>query len=332
MIQIILSQAGGYQDVVAYLQQQGASVCNMGPERGRGSSFRGKLSILGAMVSPKLWGVRKLWNKDSQHAVVLLIGWQALPILAMIRCGMVKRPRKLLVMACFVHSMRARRCINLVWRALRFPGMGFIAFSKGEGENLIREVGMAPQDVHFHLWRQELYGFGGASAAVEGDYVFAGGYSNRDYDLLLQAMAGVDAPLVVVAAERNHVVVPAQARVSLQLDLPEAQFESLLAASRVVAMPLKSQGEACGQSVLLRVLRNRKPLVATRHEAIEAYLGSDYPGFVPHDDVDAMRATLQRAITDDAFRQLLGEAIEQAEHRLAKSGSPGEEIHRFLLL
>ncbi|OEZ81962.1 hypothetical protein JAB6_35510 [Janthinobacterium sp. HH104] len=328
MIQIILSQAGGYQDVVAYLQQQGAHVSNMGPERGRGSSFRGKLSILAAMVSPKLWGVRKLWGSDD---IVLLIGWQALPILAMIRCGLVKRPRKLLVMACFVHSVRARRGLNLLWRALRFPGMGFIAFSKGEGDNLIQAVGMAPQDVYFHLWRQELYGFGGAAAAVEGDYVFAGGYSNRDYDLLLQAMAGVSAPLVVVAAERNHVAVPAQSRMTLHLDLPEAQFESLLAASRVVAMPLKSQGEACGQSVLLRVLRNRKPLVATRHEAIEAYLGSDYPGFVPHDDVEAMRATLERAVEDATFRKALSDAIMQAESRLAKVGSPGEEIHRFLL-
>ena len=329
MIQIILSQAGGYQDVVAYLQQQGGHVSNMGPDRGRGSSFRGKLSILSAMVSPKLWGVRKLWGSDD---IVLLIGWQALPILAMIRCGLVKRPRKLLVMACFVHSVRARSCLNVLWRALRFPRMGFVAFSKGEGDNLIKAVGMAPQDVHFHLWRQELYGFGGAAAVVEGDYVFAGGYSNRDYDLLLQAMAGVSAPLVVVAAERNHVAVPEQSRVTLHRDLPEAQFESLLAASRVVAMPLKSQGEACGQSVLLRVLRNRKPLVATWHEAIEAYLGSDYPGFVPHDDVEAMRATLERAVEDATFRKALSDAIVQAESRLAKVGSPGEEIHRFLLL
>ena len=234
-------------------------------------------------------------------------------------------------MACFVHSLRLRRYLDLVWRTLRFPGMGFIAFSKAEGENLVKAVGIAPQHVHFHLWRQELYGFGGADAAVEGDYVFAGGYSNRDYDLLLTAMAGVDAPLVIVAAQRNHVVVPPQQPVALHLDLPEAQFESLLAASRVVAMPLKSQGEACGQSVLLRVLRNGKPLIATRHEAIEAYLGSDYPGFVPHDDAQAMRAALQRAIREPAFRQVLSQHIVQAGQRMSTIGSPGEEIHRFLL-
>lgn len=39
-------------------------------------------------------------------------------------------------------------------------------------------------------------------------------------------------------------------------DIAEGKFEALLAHSRVLAMHFKSQWEACGQSVLLRVLRN----------------------------------------------------------------------------
>jgi glycosyltransferase involved in cell wall biosynthesis len=252
-----------------------------------------------------------------------------LPVLAGIRLGLLPRPAKILVMACFVHGQRARRIINALWRALRIAQLGFITFSPGEARNLVEEVGIAPSSIHHHLWRQELDGR--ALAIADDGYLFAGGYSNRDYDLLIAASAGLPAPLVIVAAARNQISAAPDARTTIHRDLPEAEFERLLAASRVVAMPLRSQGEACGQSVLLRVLRNGKPLVATRHESIEAYLGRDYPGFVPQDDAPALRATLQRALTDEAFRATLAATIVRAGARLEEQGSPGHEIEQFLL-
>lgn len=88
--------------------------------------------------------------------------------------------------------------------------------------------------------------------------------------------------------------------------IAEQKFEALLARSGVIAMHLKSQGAACSQSVLLRVLRNGKPLMATRHEAIEALQDAD-------------------------FRTTLSNQIRQANQHLARSSSPGEEIERFLL-
>jgi glycosyltransferase involved in cell wall biosynthesis len=262
---------------------------------------------------------------------VLVIGWQALPVLAAIRCGLLPRPEKILVMACFVHGMRARRILDRLWRWLKFPGMGFITFSQGEAQNLIDTVGMAPADVHFHLWRQDLYGRADSSMIGEDGSVFAGGYSNRDYDLLLRALKDVPVPLTIVAAERNEITVSLRPEQTTVLrDLPEAEFEALLAKSSVVAMPLHSQGEACGQSVLLRVLRNGKPLVTTRHESIEAYLGKDYPGFVKHNDEEALRQGIVRAIDDASYRMALSTAIRTASERLDRADGPGKEIENFL--
>ena len=232
-------------------------------------------------------------------------------------------------MACFVHSNLARGVINAAWRLLKFPGLGFITFSPGEARNLVEAVGVPPQSIYHHLWRQELDGKAGA--VCDDGFIFTGGYSNRDYDLLLSATADVPAPLVIVASSRNQISAAHGPNTTIHRDLPEGEFETLLARSRLVAMPLKSQGEACGQSVLLRVLRNGKPLVATRHESIEEYLGAGYPGFVEHDDVAAMRDTLRRALDDDAFRAGLAATIRQAGARLEQRGSPGQEIEQFLL-
>lgn len=324
MIHVLLSQAGGYRDIIGYLAGRGARVTVIGPEPRAG--LRGKKEIVRAMLSPRVLRARGLWTRDDR---VLIVGWQALPVLALIRAGVLPRPARLLVMGCFIHGERARRIVNGAWRRLRFPGLGFITFSPGETRNLIDEVGMPADSVHYHLWRQELDGQ--AQSQAEDGSIFAGGFSNRDYDLLLRAAEPLAAPLVIVASARNTIAAPASARTTIHRDLPEGEFEDLLARSTVVAMPLRSQGEACGQSVLLRVLRNGKPLVATRHESIEEYLGADYPGFVPHNDVTALRAALASALQQPALRAALSERIREAGRKLGQRGEPGAEIEEFLL-
>jgi len=324
MIHILLSQAGGYRDIIGYLAERGARVTVVGPEPKSG--IRGKKDIVLSMLSPRVLRARGLWTRQDR---VLIVGWQALPVLALIRLGILPRPAKLLVMGCFIHGDRARRIVNGAWKLLRFPGLGFITFSPGETRNLIDEVGMPADSVHFHLWRQELDGQ--AHTQVENGSIFAGGFSNRDYDLLLQAAEPLPAPLVIVASARNAIAPPNSPHTTIHRDLPEAEFEELLARSSVVAMPLRSQGEACGQSVLLRVLRNGKPLVATRHESIEEYLGADYPGFVPHNDVVAMRSALACALEQPALRADLSARIRKAGEKLGQRGAPGAEIEQFLL-
>lgn len=327
MIHVLLSQPDSYRDITDHLAAAGASVTLIGPEQS-GNNIRSKKDILKAMLSPALLKARKRWSTQDQ---VLVIGWQALPILALIRAGLLPRPAKLLVMACFIHGRRARAIVNRAWRLLRFPGLGFITFSQGEARNLVQEVGIAPEQVHFHLWRQALGGQVAASAIVDDGSVFSGGFSNRDYDLLLEATRDWHTPVVIVAAGANQIAPAGNAHTTIFRDLPEDKFEALLAKCRVVAMPLKSQGEACGQSVLLRVLRNGKPLIATRHEAIESYLGKHYQGFVPHGDAAALRAGLRRALQDEPFRAALAAEIAQAGRRLEQHGGPGKEIEQFLL-
>ncbi|HEY1147695.1 MAG TPA: glycosyltransferase [Pseudoduganella sp.] len=324
MIHVLLSQAGGYRDIIGYLAGRGARVTVIGPEAREG--IRGKKEIVRAMLSPRVLRTRGLWTREDR---VLIVGWQALPVLALIKAGVLPRPARLLVMGCFIHGESARRIVNRAWKALRFPGLGFITFSPGETRNLIDEVGMPPDAVHYHLWRQELDGQ--AQGQAEDGSIFAGGFSNRDYDLLLQAAEPLPAPLVIVASARNTIAPPANEHTTIHRDLPEGEFEDLLARSTVVAMPLRSQGEACGQSVLLRVLRNGKPLVATRHESIEEYLGADYPGFVPHNDVTALRTALASALEQPALRAVLSERIREAGRKLEQRGEPGAEIEEFLL-
>lgn len=328
MIHILQTPSGGYRDIIQYLAARGARVTVLDPPKRQAARFHGKLAIVRAMLSPHLLKARGLWQPGD---TVLAVGWQALTLQALIKIGYLPRPEKFLALACFVHGQRVRRIINALWRLVRGPGLGFIAFSEGERRNLIDECGIPPANVHFHLWRQDLDGRAQPDQVLDDGSIFAGGYSNRDYDLLRAAAAPLDAPLVIVASARNGLPPPENERTQIHLDLPEPEFETLLARCRVVAMPLRSAGEACGQSVLLRVLRNGKPLITSRHESIEAYLGRNYPGFVPAGDVAAMRSSLERALQDPAWRAELSAYIVDASRKLDGQGEPGADIERFLL-
>lgn len=327
-VHVVLSEADSYRDVVDPLVSAGAALHVLGNSvKQEGKRFRGKGEILRAMFSPRLLRLRHCWRSVDR---VLLIGWQAIPILAMIKIGLIERPQKTLVMGCFVHGGTARNILNKLLKYLKFNGLGFVVFSHGEAENLINNVGVPQPSVYFHLWRQDLDGKVAPQDVTEGDYVFSGGYSNRDYDLLIAAMQGLNSKLVIVASSRNEIMTAQGVHATIHRDLDASSFEKLLAQSKLVVLPLRNQGEACGQSVLLRVLRNAKPLIVTRHESIEDYLGADYPGFVRAGDINDMQSMIRLVLENQDVRNELAFRVTKAAELLEKRDSPAQELIGFL--
>lgn len=326
MYHVLLSQSGSFREHVDYLSAQGARVTLLGPDKVE-TGFESKLAIVMQMFSPTLLRLRGLWKSTDR---VLVVGWQAIPVLTLIKLGLLPRPAKTLVMGLFIHGRRARQIVNRVLRAVRFEGLGFITFSNRESEQIVQDVGIDQRNVHLHLWRVNLDGKVAPDEVTEGDYVFSGGYSNRDYDLLLAAMRGIPTPLVVIASAKNRITESRDKNTRILRDIEEGEFERMLAKSRLVVLPLKSESDACGQSVLLRVLRNGKPVVSSRHSAVEHFLGVDYPGFVPAEDVNAMHDAIERALGDAEHRRRLEQAVVRAQQRIDASASVGQEVLQFL--
>jgi glycosyltransferase involved in cell wall biosynthesis len=320
VIYILSDYRGSYHHLVDRLEERGAELIELDPKRELDRAIS-KAGIVRQLLTPRLARLRGRWGPED---TVLIISWYLLPALLLLRLRILPRPRRTVAMAVFVHDERVRRVVNLLLRAMRPKDVEFITFSKGEGRNLIERVGVPAEHVHHVLYR----GSGEEPASrrsVDGGYVFSGGYSNRDYDTLLAAVAGLDCEVVVVASALNEIdAVPGNVR--LHVDISWEDFDELISACAVLVIPLRDGGEASGQNVLFRGIHHGRPVIATRHEALVDYLGDDYPGFVAAADPIALCEAIERAIADGPYRAALVEQVEATGKWLARQEGVEMEI------
>jgi glycosyltransferase involved in cell wall biosynthesis len=328
MIYIITSKADSHRDIVDYFETQGAQrLWTIPKEDSDSPPIAGKIDIVRSMLAARLLSLRRTIRSEDR---LLVFGWHALPLLFWMKLGLIPRPRKLVVTGLYIQSDKTRRIVNRLIKHLRIPQLHSIAYTRREIDNLVAEAGLDRTHTHFQLWRLDLDGRVPASAIVDDGYLFSGGYSNRDYDTLLRALDAFPYRIVVAASRRNVLSVSPGKDVDIHRDIPEEDFELLLAKSRVVVLPLKDASDACGQSVLLRVLRNGKPLIATRHPSIELYFDSSYPGFVEVGDVESLAMVVSKAMNDAAFRRELADHVVQAQAKLKGIDPPGAEAFKIV--
>lgn len=128
---------------------------------------------------------------------------------------------------------------------------------------------------------------GSHSGDVQPGFIFSGGYSNRDYELLLRlAERFPNQTFVFVASSLNNLadLGPIPSNVILHTDLPKNQFESLLAASAIVIIPLKGDVGSSGQMLAISALRNAKPTIYTDLSVISYFFTHDIPHDNHHDN------------------------------------------------
>jgi glycosyltransferase involved in cell wall biosynthesis len=325
VVYIVSDFRGTYHLVVDRLtESEHAEIIELDPERGLDRSIS-KLGILRQVTTPRLWRLRRRWTRRD---AVLVMSWYVLPVLLLVRLGLLPRPRRLVSLGAFVHDERLRKVVNLLLRACKVPELEFIAFSDAERRNLVDVVGLPVERVHRVVYRGTLRGPAGPSPG--GGYVFTGGYSNRDYDTFFAAVHALREPVVVAASALNGLATPPP-DVELHLDVSWDEFEEFVASCELLVLPLRPGGEACGQGVLVRAIHHRRPVVATRHDSLIAYFGDDYAGFVPPADPGAMRVAIERGLHDDAFRRRLLDRVNSVAASFLDEEPVEAEITRIVV-
>lgn len=156
-----------------------------------------------------------------------------------------------------------------------------------------------------------------ASAESDSGFVVSAGRSGRDYELLIEAVRGMNLDLHIICDQFPE---------ALRAGLPDnvtilddcygdCYFDELVKC-RFVVIPLSVNDISAGQMVLLQAMAVGKPVIITRTATTIDYV-QDGNGvlFVEPKDFSAMTHAIQRLHTDDALRHSLG---KQASEIFAK--------------
>jgi len=102
-------------------------------------------------------------------------------------------------------------------------------------------------------------------------YIFSGGYSNRDYDLLFEAASKVlNINFIVVASELN-ILKRVPKNIEVFKEVTPNEFNNLLYNSYAVIIPLKESSGSSGQMVALTAMQMSKGIIYTDFPVLSQY-------------------------------------------------------------
>ena len=131
----------------------------------------------------------------------------------------------------------------------------------------------------------------------DGGYVFAGGDSLRDYQTLIAAARGLDAP-VRIATNNDLGSLPANVTGG---PVPHEEYVKLLANARAVVVPIRGGRRGAGLITYLNAMALGKPVIVTDSPAVAEYIDDGLTGIVvPPDDPAALRDAMSWAVMPES--------------------------------
>jgi glycosyltransferase involved in cell wall biosynthesis len=212
----------------------------------------------------------------------------------------------------------------------------YIVFSEWEIGLYQARLGIARERMHFLPygdWSAEDQEAPAAASELPVEpYYFAGGYSNRDYPSLIDAFRTIPARLVIICSALNKELdaLDIPPNVTLLRDRPSDEFDAYVKQARACIIPLKHDTGASGQSVMLRLMRYRKAIIATDFGSVRGYVVDGESGLLVKDIARDLPAVVDRIERDPEAAEALGAAAYERYSRYFSLAAGTEALGRIL--
>jgi len=148
------------------------------------------------------------------------------------------------------------------------------------------------------------------SKAPDGDYLFSGGYSNRDYDLILrcaQMNPSIKFVLVVSSLNKNMFRKKVSDNVLIYEEVNVSVFHGLMYKSYGVIIPLKEDVGSSGQMVCLAAIKMAKPIIYCNISSINYYFCDNECG-IPYTlgDLDSLNNAVSKIYSTGCDQETMG--------------------------
>jgi glycosyltransferase involved in cell wall biosynthesis len=214
----------------------------------------------------------------------------------------------------------ARLAISL----LDGPHMRYAVLSTDEVKTFPRVWGVDPHRVVYQPFPHTLGKYQGMPTHDDG-YLFAGGNSMRDYDLLEEALQGTGTPTRMATSWKPKRGLPhLEAR-----STSHEEFMQLLANARAVVVPMRKMVRSAGQQTYLNAMLLGKPVIVTEAPGVRDYIIDGVTGVIVPRDVAALRAAILH-VMDPANAAFYAKMVQRAQEDVLNRFT--EKHYRFGLL
>jgi len=171
-----------------------------------------------------------------------------------------------------------------------------ICLCKAQLDYAIHQLGVPETNVNFIYDKVDQRFFYPMQTEVD-DYILAVGQERRDYQTLLQAIAGTGLKLVVVASSpwsTSKVNLGDKEKITVLSHIPYSELKMLYARARLVVVPLFNVDYAAGVNTVLEAMAMAKPLIVSHTRGITDYVVDNETGIYipPENPVELRRAIL----------------------------------------
>jgi hypothetical protein len=180
---------------------------------------------------------------------------------------------------------------RLLIRAADGPHVTWCVLSTAELESFPTAWRVPRKRVVYTPFKHTLWGGGENEPTSDDGYLFSGGNSLRDYDLLRDALDGVDVDVRIASGWTPSNGRVTSNRVQLGLVSHEAFLTSLRNCHAVV-LPLQHSTRSTGQQTFLNAMVLRKPVIVTRAPGVLDYIRPGLTGVVVDPEPAALRAAI----------------------------------------
>lgn len=253
--------------------------------------------------------------RASKHYDVLLTGSERLALIVALlqRYGRCRRRVPHVLMECMwtlPQGRFARWKRRLLLRCVAPATDRIVVYARHQIDSYANAFGIPKDKFVFIHSHSTLYG--AAHPATAGDYIFSGGYTNRDYPTFFEAVRKLPYRVVVCVGSKTRLGNTIPSNVEVFENLCEDAFNGLMAGSAFVVVPLKGGAlEPAGRQVFQNAMTMGKAVIVTDTSATD-YIADKITGLLIAPGSPAqLRASIIALMSNPAFALELGRAAQK---------------------
>lgn len=146
---------------------------------------------------------------------------------------------------------------------------------------------------------------------LDQEYIFTGGYTNRDYSLIMECAARFTQYQFVLAISSLNTEINKKTNlpnVCIYKDITKKEFEKLVADATIVIIPLKNNVGSSGQMLCISAMQNKKPIIYANLSSINYYFTGDSGMAYKTNDLHSLETKLNSIIKDKTRQKAIGNA------------------------